>query len=89
MLTNGTIVDGDVVEECKEAQVHIHPSPILITPTNKVGDEGPGIRSRRVALQDFGQFVKKRPQNVQYVCRVKEKESGFGMPTTEHTLESR
>ena len=47
----------------KEAHVHIHPSPILITPTNKVGDAGSGIRIRRVALQDLGQFVKKRPRS--------------------------
>ncbi|XP_022031944.1 cold shock protein 1-like [Helianthus annuus] len=65
VLANGTIVDGDVVEEVidlpeqengclnqaediiprdesdpKDAHVHIHPSPILITPTNKVGDAG-------------------------------------------------
>ena len=85
---NGTIVDGDVVEEVidlpeqeneclnraeditprdesdpKDAHVHIHPYPILITPTNKVGDAGSGIRIRRVALQDLGQFVKKRPQS--------------------------
>ncbi|KAJ0445439.1 hypothetical protein HanIR_Chr16g0842931 [Helianthus annuus] len=46
----------------KEAHVHIHPSPILITPTNKVGNAGSGIRIRRVVLQDLGQFVKKRPQ---------------------------
>ncbi|KAM0035425.1 hypothetical protein Hdeb2414_s0015g00446231 [Helianthus debilis subsp. tardiflorus] len=87
VLANGTMVDGDVVEEVidlpeqeveclnraedmtqrddsdpKEAYVHIHPSPILITPTNKVGDAGSGIRIRRVVLQDIGQFVKKRPQ---------------------------
>ncbi|KAJ0693553.1 hypothetical protein HanPI659440_Chr15g0598471 [Helianthus annuus] len=85
---NGTIVDGEVVEEVidlpeqeneclnraeditprdesdpKDAHVHIHPSPILITPTNKVGDAGSGIRIRRVALQDIGQFSKKRPQS--------------------------
>ncbi|KAJ0780656.1 hypothetical protein HanPI659440_Chr06g0240181 [Helianthus annuus] len=85
---NGTIVDGDVVEEVidlpkqeneclnraeditprdesdpKDAHVHIHPSPILITPTNKVGDAGSGIRIRRVALQDIGQFSKKRTQS--------------------------
>ncbi|KAJ0521075.1 hypothetical protein HanIR_Chr10g0466671 [Helianthus annuus] len=85
---NGTIVDGDVVEEVidlpeqeneclnraedipprdesdpKDAHVHIHPYPILITPTNKVGDTGSGIRIRRVALQDIDLFSKKRPQS--------------------------
>ncbi|KAJ0582835.1 hypothetical protein HanHA300_Chr04g0156421 [Helianthus annuus] len=48
--------------EPKEADVHIDPSPILITPTNKVGDEGSGIRIRRVVLQDIGRFGKKRPK---------------------------
>ncbi|XP_022031032.1 (+)-neomenthol dehydrogenase [Helianthus annuus] len=111
VLANGTMVDGDMVEEVielteqetecwnraeditpqdesepKEAQVHIHPASILITPTNKVGDAGSGIRIQRVALQDIGQVVKKRPQSS---CRVKEKESGFGMPTTERMLETR
>ncbi|KAJ0853797.1 hypothetical protein HanRHA438_Chr14g0655341 [Helianthus annuus] len=88
VLANGTMVDGDVVEEVielpeqeneclnqeeditprdgsepKEAHVHIDPSPIRITPTNKVGDEGSGIRIRRVVLQDIGRFVKKRPRS--------------------------
>ncbi|KAJ0947422.1 hypothetical protein HanRHA438_Chr01g0015031 [Helianthus annuus] len=88
VLANGTLVDGDVVEEVidlpeqekeclnraeditprdesdpKDAHVHIHPYPIFITPTNKVGDAGSGIRIRRVALQDIGQFRKKRPQS--------------------------
>ncbi|KAJ0576360.1 hypothetical protein HanIR_Chr05g0223531 [Helianthus annuus] len=88
VLANGTMVDGDVVEEVrdlpeqeneclnraedipprdesdpKDAHVHIHPYPIFITPTNKVGDAGSGIRIRRVALQDIGQFSKKRPRS--------------------------
>ncbi|KAL9998478.1 hypothetical protein Hdeb2414_s0542g00914301 [Helianthus debilis subsp. tardiflorus] len=57
---NITPQDGS---EPKEAHVHEYPSPILITPTYKVGDAGSGIRIRRVALQDIGQFVKKRPQS--------------------------
>ncbi|KAJ0733490.1 hypothetical protein HanPI659440_Chr11g0408851 [Helianthus annuus] len=88
VLANGTMVDGDVVEEVmelpeqeveclnraedmtpqdeldsKEAHIHIHPSPKLITPTNKVGDAGSGIRIRRVALQDIGHVVKRRPRS--------------------------
>ncbi|KAJ0907557.1 hypothetical protein HanRHA438_Chr07g0300441 [Helianthus annuus] len=88
VLANGTMVDGDVVEEVmelpeqvieclnraedipprdesdpKDAHVHIHPYPILITPTNKVGDAGSGIRIRRVVLQDIGHFIKKPPQS--------------------------
>ncbi|MFS7967988.1 hypothetical protein Hanom_Chr09g00792251 [Helianthus anomalus] len=49
--------------ERKEAQVHVYPLPMFITPTNNVGDEGPVIRVRKVALQDIGQFVKKQPQS--------------------------
>ncbi|KAJ0447252.1 hypothetical protein HanRHA438_Chr17g0809341 [Helianthus annuus] len=49
--------------EPKEAHIHIDPFPTLITPTNKVGDEGSGIRIRRVVLQDIGRFGKKRPRS--------------------------
>ncbi|KAJ0524250.1 hypothetical protein HanIR_Chr10g0502461 [Helianthus annuus] len=88
VLANGTMVDGDVVEEVrdlseqeveclnraedmtpqdksdsKEAHIHIHPSPKLITPTNKVGDAVSGIRIRKVALKDIGHVVKRRPRS--------------------------
>ncbi|KAJ0438598.1 hypothetical protein HanHA300_Chr16g0615851 [Helianthus annuus] len=49
--------------DSKEAHVHIHPSSKLITPTNKVGDAGSGIRIRKVALQDIGHVVKRRPRS--------------------------